>query len=64
MKRWHKVQMTELRQIWADCKARGTFANGCTHYELKRIYGENVQHRTGKGWYKLTSNTNSQEVKK
>ena len=54
-RRWHKVTMTELREIWASLKARGEWYNGCTDNELRRIYGASqIKHRRGFGWYKLT----------
>ena len=47
--------MEELERIWHDLKARGEWYCGCTSAELHRIYGDNVYHKPGYGWYKLTA---------
>jgi hypothetical protein len=54
-RRWREVTMEELRRVWEDLARRKILYSGCTHAELVRIYGaENIKHRMGYGWYKLT----------
>lgn len=56
MKRWRRVENNELNAIWDDLRERRQISNGCTHAELCRIYGaENVKHKMGVGWFKLTA---------
>lgn len=54
-RRWRRVRMAELQQIWADLQARDICYNGCTHHELMIKYKGHVKHIAGHGWYKLTT---------
>lgn len=54
-RRLRKVSMKELESIWNSLQKQGICFNGCTHAALVKKYGEqNLLHKMGVGWYKLT----------
>jgi hypothetical protein len=52
---FERVEMAELKEIWAAQQARGILYNGCTNAALCDRYGaENVRHVLGLGWFRHT----------
>lgn len=53
-RRWHRVRMSELQEIWRAHREAGINFCGCTSVALLERYGAgNVKHVAGRGWYKL-----------
>ena len=44
------VPITELKELWAELKARGELWNGMTNHYLAERYGDRLYHVRGGGW--------------
>jgi hypothetical protein len=45
------VEMSELRSLWDELRARSECWNGMTDHYLRERYGERVYHVMGVGWF-------------
>lgn len=55
-RRWRRVSDMELEYLIEDLRRQDHWYAGCVHAELGHRYGsDNIRHRAGYGWYKLTA---------
>lgn len=64
MKRWKKISLDELKAVWEQISKDKACYNGVTHHYLIEKYGqENLKHKRGYGWYKLTQGVRNELCK-